>query len=73
MNRAHASFEFLEASGEQMDIILVDPRTVMEYEHTKNVERVKSPNKGCLYSWEEPSRRKLYRYAWTLRKRNEIN
>lgn len=54
VNRARMRpLNFLEANGEQMDIILVDPRTVMEYEHTKNVERVKSPNKGKrgLYSW----------------------
>jgi hypothetical protein len=54
VNRARMRpLNFLEAQGEQMDIVLVDARTVMEFEQTKNVERVKSPNKGKrgLYSF----------------------
>ncbi len=54
VNRARMRpLNFLEAKGEQMDIVLVDQRVVMELEHIKNVARVRSPDKGKrqLFSW----------------------
>ena len=54
VNRARMKpLNFLEAKGEQMDIVLVDQRVVKDLEQVKNVARLKAHDKGKkqLFSW----------------------